>query len=46
MAFLDLLTEFDAALDWDAEADPVLADHLPSPVPLRDDGSPVPRPDR
>jgi hypothetical protein len=46
MAFLDLLTEFDAALDWDAEADPVLADHLPSAVPLRDDGPAVPHPSR
>jgi hypothetical protein len=28
----DLLRELDDALDWGAESDPLLADHLPSTV--------------
>jgi hypothetical protein len=37
MAFLDLFIDVDEALDWGAEEDPLLADHLPSTEALHAD---------
>lgn len=34
MSLLDLFTEFDDALDWAVENDPLLADDLPCAVDL------------
>jgi hypothetical protein len=42
---LDLLllpNELDEALDWGAEREPLLADHLPSSVLLEDEASETP----